>query len=60
MKDLPQQQQHIVQQRDIEQFNNAEIADMLKMNETAVRVALSRARKTLREGLIKKQNYGIR
>ena len=60
MKDLPQQQQLIVQLRDVEQFNNAEIADMLKMNETAVRVALSRARKTLREGLIKKQNYGNR
>lgn len=60
MKDLPQQQQLIVQLRDVEQFNNAEIADMLKMNETAVRVALSRARKTLREELIKKQNYGIR
>ncbi len=59
MKDLPKQQQLIVQLRDIEQFNNSEIAKMLEMNETAVRVALSRARKTLREALIKKQNYGI-
>ena len=60
MKELPEQQQLIVQLRDVEQFDNAEIAEMLEMNETAVRVALSRARKTLREGLIKKQNYGIR
>ncbi len=60
MKELPEQQQLIVQLRDVEQFDNAEIAEMLEMNETAVRVALSRARKTLREGLMKKQNYGIR
>lgn len=59
MKDLPQQQQVILQMRDIEHYTNSEIADMLQMNETAVRVALSRARKTLREALIKKQNYGI-
>lgn len=60
MKNLPQQQQLIVQLRDVEQFDNAEIAEMLEMNEVAVRVALSRARKTLREALIKKKNYGIR
>lgn len=59
MKELPEQQQLILQLRDVEQFNNAEIAKMLEMNETAVRVALSRARKTIREALIKKQNYGI-
>ena len=59
MKDLPQQQQVILQMRDIEHYNNAEIAEILQMNETAVRVALSRARKSLREALIKKQNYGI-
>lgn len=60
MKDLPQQQQLIVQLRDVEQFDNAEIAAMLEMKEVAVRVALSRARKTLREALTKKKNYGIR
>ena len=59
MKDLPQQQQVILQMRDVEHYTNAEIADILQMNETAVRVALSRARKTLREALIKKQNYGV-
>ena len=59
MKELPEQQQLILQLRDVEQYNNAEIAKMLEMNETAVRVALSRARKTIRKALIKKQNYGI-
>jgi len=29
-------------------------------NETAVRVTLSRARKTIREQLLKKHNYGIK
>ncbi|AEE20927.1 RNA polymerase sigma-70 factor (ECF subfamily) [Dokdonia sp. Hel_I_63] len=59
MEDLPEQQRLIVQMRDVEQMDNAEIAVILEMNETAVRVALSRARKKLREELIKKRNYGI-
>lgn len=59
MKNLPQQQQLIVQLRDVEQFNNTEIAEMLELSEVAVRVALSRARKSLRESLTKKKNYGI-
>ena len=37
----------------IEQFEFSEIAQMLSINETAIRVALSRARKTVREQLIK-------
>ena len=60
MKTLPEQQRLIVQLRDIEQYEFEEIAKMLDMNETAVRVALSRARKTLREEMTKKHSYGIR
>lgn len=59
MKKLPLQQQIILQMRDVEQYTNSEVAAILEMNEVAVRVALSRARKTLREALIKKQNYGV-
>ncbi|WP_144669634.1 RNA polymerase sigma factor [Dokdonia sp. Hel_I_53] len=59
MNHLPEQQQLIVQMRDVEQMDNAEIAEILGMKEVAVRVALSRARKSLREALIKKRNYGI-
>jgi len=59
MAGLPQQQQMIVQLRDIEQYEYDKIAEMLGMNETAVRVALSRARKTLRENLLKTHRYGI-
>jgi RNA polymerase sigma-70 factor (ECF subfamily) len=59
MQELPEQQRLILQMRDVEQYNNAEIAEVLEMNEIAVRVALSRARKTIREALLKKQNYGL-
>ena len=37
-----------------------EIGQMLDMNATAVRVALSRARKAIREKLTKTHNYGVR
>ncbi len=59
IEDLPEQQKLIVQLRDIEQYEYEEIASMLEMNETAVRVALSRARKTLRDKMTKTENYGI-
>ncbi len=59
MKTLPVQQQLIVQLRDVEQYEFNEIADLLEMKETAIRVALSRARKTLREKLIQAHSYGI-
>ena len=56
---LPQQQQLIVQMRDIEQYQFNEIAEILEMQETAVRVALSRARKTIRDFMTKTHSYGI-
>lgn len=49
---LPEQQRSIIQLRDIEAYSLDEIAKMLDMNNTAVRVNLSRARKTIREQLI--------
>lgn len=58
INDLPEQQRLIVQLREIEEYEFSEIAQVLEMNETAVRVALSRARKTLREQLEKTHNYG--
>ncbi|MFC5195705.1 RNA polymerase sigma factor [Bizionia hallyeonensis] len=60
MADLPEQQKMVVQLRDIEQYDYNEIAKMLDMNQTAVRVALSRARKTIREKLTNTHNYGIK
>jgi RNA polymerase sigma factor (sigma-70 family) len=59
MNNLPEQQKLIVQMRDVEEYEFSEIAKVLDMNETAVRVALSRARKTIKENLVKKHSYGI-
>ena len=59
METLPERQKMIMQLRDIEQFEFVEISQMLEINETAIRVALSRARKVVREQLIKQYNYGI-
>lgn len=59
MKDLSEKQRMIVQLRDIENYEFEEIGKILSMEPTAIRVALSRARKILREKLLKKQHYGI-
>lgn len=56
---LPENQKLIMQLRDIEQYSFDEICKILDMKSTAVRVALSRARKTVRDALIKKHNYGV-
>jgi RNA polymerase sigma-70 factor (ECF subfamily) len=42
---LPEQQKIVVQMRDVEQYEFAEIAQILQMNETAIRVALKSKRK---------------
>jgi len=60
MEELPEQQKIILQLRDIEQYDFSEIAKMLDMNETAIRVSLSRGRKILREKLTKTHSYGVR
>ena len=59
MNDLPEKQRMIIQLRDIENYEYKEIGKIMDMEPTAIRVALSRARKTLRQNFIKKQNYGI-
>ncbi|HKJ06879.1 MAG TPA: sigma-70 family RNA polymerase sigma factor [Flavobacteriaceae bacterium] len=59
INNLPEQQKIIIQLRDVEEYDYDEIAKMLDMKPTAVRVNLSRARKTIKEKLIKQHNYGI-
>lgn len=59
MNDLPEQQKLIVQMRDIEEMEFVEISKILEMNEQAIRTALSRARKTIREKMTKTHHYGI-
>ena len=58
MNNLPKQQKLIVQMRDIEEMEFKEISKVLEMNEQAIRTALSRARKVIRENMIKTHHYG--
>ena len=59
MEELPEQQKMVLQLRDVEQYEFEEICELLDMKPTAVRVTLSRARKAVRQELIKKHSYGI-
>ena len=59
INELPEQQKMIVQMRDIEEYEFEEIAKIMEMNETAIRVALSRGRKTIRAFMLKTNNHGI-
>ena len=60
IEELPEQQKIILQLRDIEEYDFDEIAKVVDMNPTAIRVALSRARKTIREKLTNTHSYGIK
>ncbi len=57
IQQLPEQQRMIIQMRDVEGFEYEEIANILQINVNTLRVNLSRARKTIRDKLIKKLNY---
>lgn len=59
INELPEQQRAVIQLRDVEQFSNKEIEEIMNMNSTAVRVALSRARKKIMSELKKTRAYGI-
>lgn len=57
---LPDNQRLIIQLRDIEQLSLEEIVEITKMTPVNVRVTLSRARKTIKEQLLKTHDYGIK
>lgn len=57
--ELPEQQKILIQLREVEQYEYEEIAEMTQMKETAIRVALSRVRKKIKEEMIKRHRYGI-
>ncbi|MDG1213339.1 MAG: sigma-70 family RNA polymerase sigma factor [Flavobacteriaceae bacterium] len=59
MQGLPEVQRLLIQLRDIESLSYAEIEAVVAMKPTAIRVALSRARKTLKEHLVKNHAYGL-
>jgi RNA polymerase sigma-70 factor (ECF subfamily) len=60
MNELPERQRIIMQLRDVEQYTFEEIGKILEIKQVAIRVTLSRARKTIRQKLIKYHNYGIK
>jgi RNA polymerase sigma-70 factor (ECF subfamily) len=57
IKTLPELQRTVIQLRDIEGYDFDEISGILDINENAVRVNLSRARKKIREMFINNKNY---
>jgi len=59
MEALPEQQKLVLQLRDVEQYDFETIAQITELSEGAVRVSLSRARKTIRKQLIKAHQHGI-
>lgn len=56
---LPEQQKMIIHLRDIEGYEFEEMENMLGISVNTIRVNLSRARKKLKEELIKVESYGI-
>lgn len=58
IKTLSEREQTLIQLREVEQLEYKEIAEVLEMKETAIRVALSRARKKIREKFLSIQRYG--
>jgi RNA polymerase sigma-70 factor (ECF subfamily) len=56
---LPEKQRTAMRLRDVECMEMEEIARAMGIRQTAVRMALSRARSTVRERLLKIMNYGI-
>ena len=56
---LPEQQKLIIQMRDVEQYEFEEISKIMEISEATIRVALSRARKTVKEKMTNTHKYGI-
>ncbi|WP_020539623.1 RNA polymerase sigma factor [Lewinella cohaerens] len=59
IQNLPENHRSVVQLRDIEGMSYQEIADALEMTMPQVKTNLFRARKALREALLKQSSYGL-
>ena len=59
MQGLPEMQRAVLHLREIEQYEFEEIAEVLGIEVNAIRVNLSRARKKMRDELLKHRNYGL-
>jgi RNA polymerase sigma factor (sigma-70 family) len=59
IESLPEQQKAIMHMRDIEGLEYEQIAEVMELNINAVRVNLSRARKKVRDTILKIQGYEL-
>ena len=59
IKNLPEKQRIIIHLRDIEGYDFDEISKITGVEKNAIRVSLSRARKTVKQELIKIMSYGL-
>ncbi|MBR5206176.1 MAG: RNA polymerase sigma factor [Alistipes sp.] len=57
---LPEKQRLAIHLRDVEGYEFEEIGEVLGIDETSVRMNLSRARKSVRTQLIEAMNYGVK
>ncbi len=57
---LNENQRMVFKLRDIEGYSYKEIADLLNLSDAQVKTALFRARKKLKTGMLKLNNYGLR
>ena len=55
ISNLPEQQKSIIHMRDVDGYSYEEISEVMSMEINAIRVTLSRARRSVRESLIKIQ-----
>lgn len=59
IKELPDIQQKVIRMRDMQQFEYEEIAEATGLKVNAIRVNLSRARKKIKDELLKQHGYGL-
>lgn len=59
MARLPEKQRTVVYLKDIAGYSTTDIAEMYSVSDAQVRTTLSRARKSLRDHILKMQNYGV-
>lgn len=59
IEQLPDKQRTVIHLRDVEGYEIDAISEVVGMDAPTVRVMLSRARKSVREGMLKIMNYGL-
>lgn len=57
IRQLPEKQKAVIHLKDVEEYEISEIAEMLEMEENAVRINLMRARQKIKEQITKLMNY---